>query len=73
MWLAIEVLSALYIISFAWFWSLCRISVPDKLESEHEPHKATLIPFERGLVLQMRQPGEGDTQPAGNTTAAQNT
>jgi len=54
-WLAIEVVSALYLVSFAWFWSLCQISVPEKSEAEHVSRKADLIPFERGLVLQTRK------------------
>lgn len=56
-WLAIEVASALYLISFAWFWSLCRISVSEESETEHGSHNANLIPFERGLVLQARKAG----------------
>lgn len=49
MWLTIELISALYLVSFAWFWSLCRLSVPDgKTTSRGRKREANLIPFERG-------------------------
>jgi hypothetical protein len=47
-WLTIEVVSALYLVSFAWFWSLCQLSVPAKTDTGGPPQKSNLIPFERG-------------------------
>lgn len=55
MWLAIELILALYIISFVWFWSLCRLSVPEKTESSRPEQESNLIPFERGVQLQVRK------------------
>lgn len=53
--LAIELIVALYIIAFVWFWSLCRLSIPDRTEDKHEERESNLIPFERGLQLQVRK------------------
>lgn len=58
MWLMIEVIAALYIISFAWFWSLCSLSVSDKSRSHTLERKSNLIPFERGQRLQARRAPE---------------
>lgn len=55
MWLAIELILALYIISFVWFWSLCQLSTPEKTESTHSEQESNLIPFERGIQLHMRK------------------
>lgn len=51
MWLTIELISALYIISFVWFWSLCRLSIPDKTDTHPSEQQSNLIPFERGLQM----------------------
>jgi hypothetical protein len=50
-WLTIELISALYIISFVWFWSLCRLSIPDKTDTHPSEQQSNLIPFERGLQM----------------------
>jgi ABC-type bacteriocin/lantibiotic exporter with double-glycine peptidase domain len=49
-WLAVEVFGAMYIVSFVWFWQLCRSSA--RREMTHVRKQASssnLIPFERGL------------------------
>jgi hypothetical protein len=53
-WLALELIFALYAISFAWFWSLCRLSVHKTNHASTHPTDSNLIPFERGLELQDR-------------------
>ena len=50
MWLAVEFIAVLYVISFAWFWQLCRISARREMTHVREPKSpSNLIPFERGL------------------------
>jgi hypothetical protein len=50
-WMTIKLVAALYVISFVWFWSLCRLSVPHKTEGTHPERRSKLIPFERGVKL----------------------
>jgi hypothetical protein len=52
-WLTIELVAALYIISFVWFWSLCLLSVPVKQKASDAERKSNLIPFERGVKLNL--------------------
>lgn len=54
-WLTIEIIAALYVISFVWFWSLCRLSVPDKPKEGRLKQESKLIPFERGMKLNIRR------------------
>lgn len=54
-WLTIEILSALYLISFAWFWSICRLSIPRAMQVDQKRRKSNLIPFERGANLPARR------------------
>jgi len=56
--LAIELILALYVISFVWFWSLCRVSSAsneDDFTSAGEKSEPKIIPFERGRELQDRK------------------
>ncbi len=53
MWLTIELITALYVISFVWLWSLCRLSIPHRRGDTDSGGKAKLIPFERGRKLTM--------------------
>jgi hypothetical protein len=39
------------VISFAWFWSLCRLSSLSKPETNRLKREANLVPFERGIKL----------------------
>ena len=56
MWLAVELVAVAYIISFAWFWQLCRSSARRELTRVHEEERpSNLIPFERGLQMQLRK------------------
>ena len=48
-WLAVEVFGAMYIVSFVWFWQLCRSSARREMTSIHWQPPSNLIPFERGL------------------------
>lgn len=48
---AIELILALYVISFAWFWMLCRLTVTKIEEPPLPESEAKVIPFERGLTL----------------------
>lgn len=59
MWLTVEVISALYLVSFAWFWSLCQLSIPDEPDAA-PPQKSNIIPFERGIALRI---GRDQAQP----------
>jgi len=55
-WLAVELIVAVYIVSFAWFWQLCRSSARRELTQVHEEESpSNLIPFERGLQLHLRK------------------
>jgi hypothetical protein len=54
-WLTIELVAALYVISFVWFWSLCRLSIPDKAKSAPMERESNLIPFERGSMLKIQK------------------
>jgi hypothetical protein len=56
-WLTIELVSALYLVSFAWFWSLCRLAVTDRTKRSHRARGANLIPFERGIKPELRKSG----------------
>jgi hypothetical protein len=58
MWLTIELISALYILSFVWLWSLCRLSVPDKSKAGYSKHEPNLIPFERGIKANTQKNSE---------------
>jgi hypothetical protein len=53
--LAIELILALYVISFVWFWTLCRISSPEEDSAARNQSRSKVIPFERGLDLQERK------------------
>ena len=53
--LAIELILALYVISFVWFWRLCRVSSPEEENASRDEHASNVIPFERGLDLQERK------------------
>ncbi len=53
--LAIELILALYVISFVWFWTLCRVSSPKDEDATHNQSPSNVIPFERGLHLQERK------------------
>ena len=48
-WLAVEVFGAMYIVSFVWFWQLCRSSARRKITPVRQQPPSNLIPFERGL------------------------
>lgn len=56
MWLTVELLAALYLISLLWFWSLCRNTARRELNLPR-PHEvpSNLIPFERGLEVHLRK------------------
>jgi len=55
-WLAVELLGALYIVCFAWFWHLCRTSARREMTPVgDEESPSNLIPFERGLEMQLRK------------------
>jgi hypothetical protein len=55
-WLAVELIAAVYIVSFAWFWQLCRSSARRELTHVHEEEApSNLIPFERGLQMQLHK------------------
>lgn len=47
MWLAIEVVSALYLVSFIWLWRVSRTSVHRKTKAGAPAQASNLIPFER--------------------------
>lgn len=53
MYFVFELIFALYVISFVWFWSLCQMSIPEKTDSELLASESNLIPFERGVELQL--------------------
>ena len=53
--LAIELILALYVISFVWFWTLCHVSSPKEDDAAHHQSRSKVIPFERGLNLQERK------------------
>lgn len=55
MWLTVELVAALYVVSFIWFWTLCRSSARrvKSFRSAH-PSPSNLIPFERGQQLHKR-------------------
>ena len=56
MWLAVELIAAVYIVSFAWFWQLCRTSARRELtRNPREERPSNLIPFERGLRGDLRK------------------
>jgi hypothetical protein len=48
-WLAVEVFGAMYIVSFVWFWQLCRSSARREMTPVRRQPPSNLIPFERGL------------------------
>jgi hypothetical protein len=49
-WLAVEVFGAMYIVSFVWFWQLCRTSARREMTPVSEQQSpSNLIPFEKGL------------------------
>ena len=55
-WVAVEVIAAIYIASFAWFWQLCRSSARRELTHFREEERpSNLIPFERGVQLHLRK------------------
>lgn len=53
--LAIELILALYVISFVWFWTLCHVSSPKEDNATQSQTRSKVIPFERGLHLQERK------------------
>jgi len=53
-WLAVELFAVVYIVSFAWFWQLCRTSARRELTRvPKEERPSNLIPFERGLQMHL--------------------
>jgi hypothetical protein len=55
-WLTIELLAALYAVSFVCFWCLCRVSASRDLNPPRKQETASnLIPFERGLQPSLRK------------------
>jgi hypothetical protein len=54
-WITIELIAALYLVSFAWFWSLCQLSVPHETKARRLQQQSKLIPFERGIKLKVRK------------------
>jgi hypothetical protein len=52
---ALEIVFALYAISFVWFWSLCSLSIPSKHDASDSGSASNIIPFERGLEMQERK------------------
>jgi hypothetical protein len=55
-WLAVELFAAMYLISFVWFWSLCRSSARRESTPVREQESGSnLIPFERGLEMHLRK------------------
>jgi hypothetical protein len=56
-WLTIELVSALYLVSFAWFWSLCGLAVTDRTKESQRARGSNLIPFERGIKPQLQKSG----------------
>jgi len=55
-WLAVELFAALYVVSFAWFWHLCRSSARRELTpARKQESPSNLIPFERGLEMRLRK------------------
>lgn len=56
-WLAVELIAAVYVVSFAWFWQLCRLSARRELTRVHQEERpSNLIPFERGLRMLRKDP-----------------
>ncbi|MBB6142771.1 hypothetical protein HNQ77_000709 [Silvibacterium bohemicum] len=55
MWLTVELLAALYLISFVWFWSLCLTSARKSDPPRQREDRSNLIPFERGLQMSQRK------------------
>jgi hypothetical protein len=54
--LAAELFTALYVVSFVWFWLLCRSSARRDLTPQPEQETpSNLIPFERGVELHLRK------------------
>ena len=50
MWLAVEVFGAMYILSFVWFWQLCRSAARREMTAVRTQRSSSnLIPFETGL------------------------
>jgi hypothetical protein len=55
-WLIVELFALMYIVSFIWFWSLCRSSARRELTVVPEKQsRSNLIPFERGLKARLRK------------------
>lgn len=52
---AIELILALYVISFVWVWTLCRLSTSAKNDSPLARRESNVISFERGLELKDRE------------------
>lgn len=56
MWLIVELLAALYLVSFVWFLSLCRTAARRDSSAPPAPEApSNLIPFERALELHLRK------------------
>jgi hypothetical protein len=54
-WLTVELVAALYVVSFVWFWTLCRSSARRARSfSSVQQSPSNLIPFERGQQLRKR-------------------
>lgn len=54
MWFVVELIAAFYVVSFAWFWQLCRKSARRELARlPKEERPSNLIPFERGLQMHL--------------------
>ncbi|HTY85217.1 MAG TPA: hypothetical protein VMB19_13420 [Silvibacterium sp.] len=50
MLLAVELVGVMYVVSFAWFWQLCRTSARREMSPvRQQPSPTNLIPFEQGL------------------------
>jgi hypothetical protein len=52
---AIELIAALYVAFFAWFWSQCQMSISDEMKTDPADEGSNLIPFERGLELNLEK------------------
>lgn len=54
MLLAIEILAALYVLSFLWLWWVARKSVHRNAKEQPPGQESNLIPFERGEAQEQR-------------------
>jgi hypothetical protein len=54
-WLTVELVAVLYLVAFAFFWSLCRTSAHREVKQERKKDApSNLIPFERRSTAEMK-------------------